>query len=753
MLGFRSFVGWLSVYISAILPLQGFGQVPEKPNIRKPGAQFSQFSSAPSLIQSIMPSIATIRVNDRDGRQLSIGTGFVVDPSGLIATNYHVLTEGREFTVELWPRKVLKVLSVEAFDVPGDFAIIRVDTQSEPLPSLKMGDSESTQQGASVLAFGHPLGLEHSVVRGIISAVRKVNGKNMIQLAMPIEPGNSGGPLVDEEGKVLGIVNIKDLRADNVGFAVPISGIQSLLQNPSPILFDRWVRSPTLDDEQWNPVFGATWQERSGILTARGLGTGFGGRSLCLKKSASPAVPYEISVHVKLNDERGAAGLAFHSDGGDCHYGFYPTNGSMRLTCFQGPVVDSWEIIQEVNTLHYNPDSWNELKVRVEKDRLVCFVNGHAVIESESLKLAEGTVGLAKFRDTVAEFKRFRIGTPVETDELPTNERKLLDEMLRDGVKGTAISDEQIPVLAKSSEAFSSNLLRRSEALKEESRRVTQLAQDISNLPVLQKLKALFEQDDSDDLFRGALWIAALDNPELDHEAYVRKVERMGRQIGDSLPTDASENDRIEALNRFLFEENGFHGSRQEYYHSANSHLDRVIDDREGLPITLSILYIELARWNQIEIQGVGLPGHFVVRHVDKQGDSQLIDVFERGAKISMRDAQRMVREFTQRAAVDEDFHTQTTQEILVRVLRNLIGSAQRTRDDESIVKYCSALVAIDPDEPQYRMMRCVARYRTKRLAGALADVQMLLENSPQGLQTQELLRLKKVIQAELEGL
>jgi len=130
-----------------------------------------------------------------------------------------------------------------------------------------------------------------------------------------------------------------------------------------------------------------------------------------------------------------------------------------------------------------------------------------------------------------------------------------------------------------------------------------------------------------------------------------------------------------------------------------------VIDDREGLPITLSILYIELARWNQIEIQGVGLPGHFVVRHVDKQGDSQLIDVFERGAKISMRDAQRMVREFTQRAVVDEDFHTQTTQEILVRVLRNLIGSAQRTRDDESIVKYCSALVAIDPDEPQYRII------------------------------------------------
>ncbi len=738
MLGFR-YVGWLGVCASATIALLSFGQGPEKPE-----------ESAPSLIQRIMPSIATIRVKDRDGRQLSIGTGFVVDPSGLIATNYHVLTEGREFTVELWPRKPMKVLSVEAFDIPGDFALIRVDNQSEPLPALTMGEADSAKQGISVFAFGHPLGLQHSVVRGIISAVREVDGKSMIQLALPVEPGNSGGPLVDESGKVLGIVNIKDLRADNVGFAVPISGIQSLIKNPSPILFERWVRSLTLDEEQWNPIFGATWQERSGIITARGLGAGFGGRSLCLKKSASPEVPYEISVQVKLDDESGAAGLAFHSDGGDRHYGFYPTNGNLRLTCFQGPVVDSWEIIQDVNTSYYIRDAWNELKVRVEKDRLKCFVNGHMVIESQTLKLDEGSVGLAKFRNTVAEFKRFRVSKPLEINELATNDRRLFDEMTRDGAKRTAISDEQISVLANSSDALSKAMLLRSVELKEESRRVNQLAQELSVLPVLRELVGLFEKDDPDDLLRGSLWIAALDNPELDHDAYVRKVERMGRQIGDSLPADASEEDQIRALNRFLFEEKGFHGNRQEYYHSANSNLDRVIDDREGLPITLSILYMELARRNQIEIEGVGLPGHFVVRHVGKQGELQLIDVFERGAKITRLDAERMVLEFAKRNAVEDDFRAQTTREILVRVLRNLIGSAQRTRNDESILNYASALIAIDPDDPEHRLMRCVARYRTKRLAGALADVQTLLENFVDVFQKQELIRLKKQIQTEL---
>ena len=114
MLGFR-YVGWLGVCALGSIVLLSFGQGPEKPE-----------ESTPSLIQRIMPSIATIRVKDRDGRQLSIGTGFVVDPSGLIATNYHVLTEGREFSVELWPRKPLKVLSVEAFDIPGDFALIQI---------------------------------------------------------------------------------------------------------------------------------------------------------------------------------------------------------------------------------------------------------------------------------------------------------------------------------------------------------------------------------------------------------------------------------------------------------------------------------------------------------------------------------------------------------------------------------------------------------------------------------------------------
>ena len=109
----------------------------------------------------------------------------------------------------------------------------------------------------------------------------------------------------------------------------------------------------------------------------------------------------------------------------------------------------------------------------------------------------------------------------------------------------------------------------------------------------------------------------------------------MAREVAARLPAEASEQNKLDALRKFLFEENGFHGSRGDYYNRANSYLNEVLDDREGLPITLSIVYIELARKVGLNVVGVGLPGHFVVRHIPAQGESQLIDVYDaaRGGK------------------------------------------------------------------------------------------------------------------------
>src|SRR5262249_61070000 len=114
------------------------------------------------------------------------------------------------------------------------------------------------------------------------------------------------------------------------------------------------------------------------------------------------------------------------------------------------------------------------------------------------------------------------------------------------------------------------------------------------------------------------------------------------RKVAASLPPDASEDAKLAALDKFLFTERGFHGSRGDYYNRSNSYLSEVIDDREGIPITLSVLYMELAKRLGVRVQGVGLTAHFVVRHTPSKGESQLIDVYEGARRITEKEGRAL---------------------------------------------------------------------------------------------------------------
>lgn len=713
------------------------------------------------VIAKVRPSIATIRVNGRDGQALGMGTGFVIEPEGLIATNFHVITEGRSFTVEMSSGRKLSVLSIEASDRDADLALVRVDVNDKPLPALKLAGPSAAKQGLRVLAFGNPLGLRDSVVQGIVSAVRAVDGRQMIQLAMPIEQGNSGGPLVDYRGRVHGIINMKSAIDQNLGFAIPIDQLKPLRSKPNPVAIDRWVRLGRIDEEKWSPRFGARWQLRGGVISARGMGQGFGGRSLCLSTQTLPQPPYEIAVNVRLDDESGAAGLAFCSDGEDRHYGFYPSNGQLRLTCFRGPTVYQWQVLHESPSRYYLPGQWNRLRVRVEQDGFQCFVNDELVVRSTDRQLKPGRIGLVKFRDTNPDFKTFRVGAELRSQELSESTRQWLSDLSDTPARIDSITTAEIEELGKQRDAASPQLLRRAAELEQQAARIRRLAADVRIAPVLTNLRELFagesgsesgsESDgaaeqrkpddgkpdpsaDDDRLLRGALLIASLDDSDIDVDAYVARVDEMASEIREQLDEHASEQDRLAALDRYLFQENGFHGGRSEYYHPANSHLNRVIDDREGLPITLSILYIELGRRLGLRIDGIGLPGHFVVNHVAADGAEQLVDVFDGGKPMFKAEADALVRANVGRNLVDADLDPQSTSQILTRVLRNLMGIAGDKRDGESLLRYADALVAIDSDSVEFRMMRAQLRGMTDRRALAIEELQSLLESGPPGL-------------------
>src|SRR5262249_52269444 len=155
-------------------------------------------------------------------------------------------------------------------------------------------------------------------------------------------------------------------------------------------------------------------------------------------------------------------------------------------------------------------------------------------------------------------------------------------------------------------------LRERARRLEREAADLRLLAEQVHQQRVFAALAALTKGgDELIDLLHAALLIAQLDNEELDVLSYRKQVDRLGQELSARMPKEGTDRAKLAALSKELFEERGFHGSRSDYYQRANSYLNNVLDDREGLPITLAILYMELAGRLGVPVEGVALPGHF----------------------------------------------------------------------------------------------------------------------------------------------
>ncbi len=719
------------------------GADPEKKPPQPPAK--SETKTVERLAESVRKSVVVITTEGRDGKRHGLGSGFVVAADGLIATNLHVIGEGRPIHVRTADGKSYDVTAVHASDRALDLALIRVDARD--LTPLELGDSAGLKDGQAIVAVGNPRGLTHSVVAGVVSGKRDIEGRPMIQLAIPIEQGNSGGPFLDMQGRVQGILTMKSLVTANLGFAVPINTLKPLLQKPNPVPMARWLTFNALDAAEWKSVFGARWRQRSGRILVEGQGTGFGGRALCLFQQPAPAMPYEVAVTVRLDNEQGAAGLVFHADGGDKHYGFYPTGGQLRLTRFDGPDVFSWKILKQEKSPHYRPGEWNTLKVRVAKDRLQCYVNDQLVIESTDTGLSSGLAGLAKFRETQAEFKDFQVARQISARSWPAD----VAARITRAVEGIPVQGppkpELVDRLQPDGTASVAVLRERAKLLEQQAAQLRQLALAVHHKRVQTELDRLLQgKEDEIDLLHAALLIAKLDNDELDVEAYRKEVERLVRDLRASLPADADDKAKLTALNKFLFAERGFHGSRGDYYHRSNSYLNDVIDDREGLPITLSVLYIELSRRIGLKVVGIGLPGHFVVKYVPAKGEGHLIDVFEGGQFLSRADAEKKVKEITGRPLRDEHLTPTTKKAIIVRMLHNLMTIARNDEDAEGMLRYLDTILAVAADAGDERWMRAQLRFHTGRREGSLEDTDWLLKHEPEGIDLREVRKLRELL-------
>jgi regulator of sirC expression with transglutaminase-like and TPR domain len=698
--------------------------------------------SVEKLFERVRPAVVVITYAGRDGQREGLGTGFVIDRQGLIATNLHVIGESRPISVEMADGKRYQVTAIEASDRAADLALVRIDARD--LPALELGDSATLKLGQPVVAVGNPHGLTHSVVTGVVSGEREIDGQPMIQLAIPIEPGNSGGPLLDLAGRVHGLLTMKSQVTANLGFAVPINRLKPLVEKPNPVSMERWLAIGAPDPKQWRPLFGGRWRQKAGRLLVEGPGQGFGGRTLCISQQDVPESPYELAVRVRLDDEAGAAGLVFASDGGNRHFGFYPSAGKLRLTQFDGPDVTSWQVLEERPSPDYLPGDWNTLKVRVDRDRVMCYVNDHLVIESTRAQPNPGLAGVAKFRDTRAEFKDFQVGREIQRPQVDEALAAKVDQTVADLPAAGEIDSQTVDRLTADGDLAVAALRNRARQLDRQAEKVRQLAAAVYERRVLAELsQELAKEEDKIDLLHSALLIAKLDNDELDVPAYRGHFERMGDDLKSRLPAESDDAAKLAALDDFLFSQNGFHGSRGDYYNRRNSYISDVLDDREGLPITLSLVYTELARRAGVNVVGIGLPGHFVVAWQPDTGEGQLIDVFERGQRLTREQAQARVLGATGQPLDEEHLKPVGKRAWLVRMLRNLQSLAGRNRDLPALLRYLDAVLTITPDSADDRMYRAFYRYQSGQGRLALDDIDWLLAHEPPGIDLERVAQLR----------
>jgi regulator of sirC expression with transglutaminase-like and TPR domain len=234
------------------------------------------------------------------------------------------------------------------------------------------------------------------------------------------------------------------------------------------------------------------------------------------------------------------------------------------------------------------------------------------------------------------------------------------------------------------------------------------------------------------ELDRAALEVARLGYPALDPAPWIAALDRHAFAIADRCH-DLSDGARfIQTANAYLFGELGLRGNQDDYYNADNSCLNRVLELKLGLPITLSVIYIETARRLAKPVSGVGLPGHFAVLYDDGRY-STFIDPFHGGALVDAAGCRQLAQmEVQELDTLDPEMLAPVdTRSIVLRMINNLRRAWFGSRDSEKALRLLDLLIAADPNSADEHKQRAVALMQLQRIAESLAAFERYLELAP----------------------
>lgn len=242
--------------------------------------------------------------------------------------------------------------------------------------------------------------------------------------------------------------------------------------------------------------------------------------------------------------------------------------------------------------------------------------------------------------------------------------------------------------------------------------------------------------DEDIDLARAALLVARSEYPRLDLERYLRVIDAMACEVGERMAEAYDVDESLRTLNAYLFRDKGFAGNVQDYSDPRNSFLNEVIDRRLGVPISLSLLYIEVGQRAGLPLHGVSFPGHFLVKLSADSGDI-VLDPFLGGAALSREDLDGRLHHLVEGRLgrvpdLEEWLVPATKREILLRMLRNLKAIYLKAGDHPRALNAIEHMLRVRPAEPVEIRDRGLVLHKLECFRAASSDYQRYLELVPE---------------------
>lgn len=253
----------------------------------------------------------------------------------------------------------------------------------------------------------------------------------------------------------------------------------------------------------------------------------------------------------------------------------------------------------------------------------------------------------------------------------------------------------------------------------------------------LQYFATLVAEDSGLALLEAAVSIAQDEYPELDVQTVLSQIDALGAKLKARVPADAAPVQRLRLLNRFFYRELGFAGNVNDYYDRRNSFVNDVLSQRRGIPLTLALVYIELAGQLGLVARGVSFPGHFLIKLRMPQGEV-VLDPYN-GRSLSREDLDERLAPYRRHQGLVGDFEAplglflQAAQprDVLARMLRNLKEIHRSGRDWPRWLAVQQRLVILLPQNWDERRDRGLAFSELKQLEAAIADLEAYLANRP----------------------